>query len=544
MRKESLKTIKRMMAVFLTFVLTASLLTGCGSSSDSSETKKSIVIQCANTEGDLDPAGVALGMFMQYEAMCLEPLIRYDQSGELVYEAAESYTVSDDQLTWTFHLRKDDKWSDGSNVTAADFVNTVKRALDHSTSTSVYADMLSPIKGASEAYTGKGSVDDVGVYAKDDYTLVFELNEPCSYFLKLCSLQCVFPSKDGVATASNPSWYTDPSTSLGNGAFHLTEYVAGQYYVVEKNPNYYNASNVKLDKITVKVVDDATTAASAYKTGELDYATNLSSFVTTEYANKEDLKVTSNITTRFVLFNVTKAPFDNANVRKAISFALNRSEICKTIGDDYEGSYTYVAKYMKTNLGTGKNFSDETDPLIKENTATAKELLAQAGYPDGQGFPTITYNYPNNEQDKLIAQGIQAQLKANLNINVELNAMESQVCVSERKSGNFQMTRHNWTADYDDPMDYLLMWTTTAGTNDAKISNAEYDSLLAQAAVAKDETTRNTLMHQAEKILVEDEAYVAPISTQKTISLLNPKITGVTWNSAGQIDWRNADITK
>ena len=164
-----------------------------------------------------------------------------------------------------------------------------------------------------------------------------------------------------------------------------------------------------------------------------------------------------------------------------------------------------------------------------------KKLLAEAGYPNGAGFPTVTYNYPNNEQDKLIAQAIQAQLKSALNINVELNGMESQVCVSERKSGNFDMTRHNWTADYDDAMDYLLMWTSTSGLNDAGIKDADYDKLCEDATAELDETKRNTIMHDAEKLLVTDKAYVAPLATNKTICLLNPKYTGYSFDSAGQI---------
>lgn len=271
------------------------------------------------------------------------------------------------------------------------------------------------------------------------------------------------------------------------------------------------------------------------KRNEVDFATNLPAYVMSEYQGKSDLVLQPNITTRFILFNVTKAPFNNDKVRRAISMALSRAEICKTVGDDYEASTQFIAKYMLSNLGTGKKFSDESGEMVTEDIAKAKSLLAEAGYPDGAGFPTVTYNYPNNEQDKLIAQAIQAQLKSALNINVELNGMESQVCVSERKSGNFDMTRHNWTADYDDAMDYLLMWTSTSGLNDAGIKDADYDKLCEDATAELDETKRNTIIHDAEKLLVTDKAYVAPLATNKTICLLNPKYTGYSFDSAGQI---------
>lgn len=532
------KFFKKLVATALTVVTAVSMLTftGCGKAKDAGEAKKSITIQAGNSEGDLDPAGVALGMFVQYSNLCLEPLIKYNSEGQLQYRMAKDYTVSDDGLRWTFHLRDDAKWSDGSPVVAADFLNTIKRALDGKTSNSIYADMLSPIVGASEAYSGTGSVDNVGVKAPDDYTIEFTLKEPCSYFLKLVCLQCCYPSKNGLAKASDASWYTNPETSLGNGAFYMTEYVSGQYYKLAKNPNYYDADKVYLDEITVKFIDDATAAVSAYETGEIDFATNLPAYIMDTYSGKKDLVTSPNVTTRFILFNTKTAPFDNENVRLAFTYALDRTEICNMVGKDYEASTVFVGKSMLSNLGNGKKFSDESGELIKTDVTKAKEYLAKAGYPNGAGFPKITYNYPNNEQDKLIAQAVQAQIKANLGIDIELNGLESQVCVSERKSGNFTMTRHNWTADYDDPMDYLLMWVSSSGLNDAGINDTTYDELCAKAAAEMDDAKRNEIMHEAEKLLVAEKAYVAPISTYNTVNLLNPAYTGYTFTSDGSIE--------
>ena len=530
------KLFKKLTAVTLTLATVLGMMsfTGCksGTSTGSVSTGKSITIQMGNTEGDLDPAGVALGKFIQYSRLCLEPLVTYDSNGKLQYCMAKSYTVSDDGLVWTFKLREDGKWNDGSTVTSKDFLNTIKRALDAKTSTSIYADMLSPIV---EAYAGKGYVENIGVKTPDDFTIEFTLTSPCSYFLKLVCLQCCYPSKDGVATAANSSWYTNPATNLANGAYYMTEYVEGQYYKLAKNPNYYDADKVQIEEITVKQIDDATAAASAYKTGELDMATNLPAYIISEYKGKDDLILQPNVTTRFILFNKTKAPFDNVNVRLAITTALNREDICKSVGEDYVASTSFVGKSMLSNLGNGMKFSDESGELVTESEAKAKEYLAAAGYPDGAGFPTVTYNYPNNEQDKLIAQAIQAQLKKVLNINIELNGLESQVCVSERKAGNFDMTRHNWSADYDDPMDYLLMWVSSSGLNDAKINDTEFDKLCADATAEMDANKRNELMHKAEKLLVTEKAYVAPISTFNTVTLINSKYTGYTFDSSGAI---------
>lgn len=525
----------KILALCLTLALTMSMFTGCGSgkSSGTSNAGTALTIMCSNTEGDLDPCGVALGMFIQYSRLCLEPLVTYDENGEVVYAMAKSYEISDDQLTWTFHLRDDAKWSDGTPCTAKDFEATIKRALDGTTSRSIYADQLSPIVGAAEAYAGTGSVDDVGVKATDDYTLVFTLKEPCSYFLKLITLEPCYPSQASI-TNEDEGWYSDPAKNHSNGAFYLTEFVSGQYYKLKKNPYYYDADKVKIEDITVRVIDDATAAVSAYKTGEIQYATSLPAYVIDEYDGKDDLYMIEYITTRFMLFNEEVEALQDTNVRKAISMGINRAEICAMVGKDYEASTQFVAKAMMSNLG-GTKFSEESGELVDENIEEAKKLLADAGYPNGEGFPTLTYNYPNNEQDKLIAQALQAQLKENLGIKIELNGMESQVCVSERKSGNFEITRHNWTADYDDPMNFLLMWVGSSGLNDAKIANEEYDNLLAMAGAAKTQEERNEKMHEAEKILVTDEAYVVPIATYKSVSLIDPKIKGVTFDSGKQV---------
>lgn len=550
---------KRVLSAALAAIMTVSLAAcgGSGTGSNSGTTgnsatqatavgtagSKSITIASGSPTGGLDPAGVALDFWVEYSKLCISPLISFNEKGEIIYEAAESYSVSDDGLVWTFKLRPDGKWSDGSAVTPADFINTIKRSLDPQSSSSIYAENLYVIKGAQAAHKGEGSLDDVKVAAVDDTTLEITLEAPCPYFEKLLALPVFAPSKDGVAAAGDEEWWKNPGTSLGNGAFCLTEFVQDQYYVVTKNPEFYNADEVKLDSITVKFIDDTQALISAYKTGEVDVASGLPDYILQQYEGKDDLFIWNMLTTKFILPNLSVKPLDDVRVRKAIALALNRAEICAAIGEDYIPSTSFVAEYMLSN-NSSEYFSKETDPLITEDIEKAQALLAEAGFPGGAGFPVLTYNYPSTDKDSLLAQAIQAQLKQNLGIVIELNAMESQVCVSERREGNFEMTRHSWTADFNDPINYLSLWTSNSSMNDSGIVNAEYDELIAKSNAATDPAERNKYLHEAEKILVEENAYVIPVNTQIYVGLRNPKITGVTLNDKGESLYRYADLAE
>ena len=214
---------KKGISIILAVILGLSLIMASGMAVAETTEPKTLTIAGGSMDGSMDPAGFALSTWNFFARMCSLPLLSFNASGEEVMGAAESYTVSDDQLTWTFALRADGKWSDGSDVTAADFVNTIQRALDPENSDSIYAEMLYGLVGAQEANKGTGAMDAVGATATDDHTLVFQLTQPCPYFTKLLSLPVFYPSKVGVATNENKTWYKDPATNLCNGAFMLTE---------------------------------------------------------------------------------------------------------------------------------------------------------------------------------------------------------------------------------------------------------------------------------------------------------------------------------
>ena len=532
---------KKILSVLLSVVLFGTcILSGCGRQEETEE-QKEIVVATNSETGGLDPAGMIALTYLAYSVAALDELLTYNEAGEIEYRAAESYEVNDDSTIWTFHLRKDAMWSDGTPVTSADFLNTMLRALDPKSGNG-YANYLFPIQNAEAIYNGKADADSLGVKTPDDNTLIFILEKPCVYFLDLLRLPVYTPSCVKYADEVGSGWDKNPSSSVSNGPFYLSEYVSEQYFVLKKNPQYWNAESIKLDQITYRFFDNQQSMATAYETGEVDVAPSLQSSVMKLYEGRDDLVITDTIATRYIYPNLNVEPLDDVRVRKALNLAINREELCKVLGEDTEPAVNFIARYMK-DKNTGNYFVDEAEPPFEENLAEAKQLLAEAGYPDGEGFPTLTYKYPSLEMDSDTAQVIQEQLKKNLNISIELSAQELQVNYTDRRAGDFQLCRMNWTADFADPYTYLSLLLSNSTYNCSGISNEKYDTLVAQSDVETDPLKRAKLMHEAEYLAVGEEFYIIPLYSMKSCNLIRPQITGITQNPAtGALEYRYADI--
>lgn len=543
MKKTDRKRNSRMISLVLAVILSGvTVLSGCSyGDSQGAAGEKEITVAINSETGSMDPAGSIALTYLAYSVAALDELLTYDENGEIEYRAAESYEVNEDQTVWTFHLREDALWSDGSQVTSADFLNTMTRALDPA-SGSGYANYLFPIENAEEIYNGEADMDTLGVEAPDDHTLVFTLEEPCVYFLDLLRLPVYTPSCAKYADSPESGWDRDPRTSLANGPFCLTEYVPDQYFVLEKNENYWNKDAISLDRITYRFFDDTQSMATAYETGEVDVATSLPSSVMELYEGREDLYVTDQIATRYIYFNLNVEPLDDVRVREAMNLALDREELCTIVGTDTEPTYNLVARYM-TDRSTGEYFVDGAEQPFEENAERARELLAEAGYPNGEGFPTLTYSYPTLEMDSDTAQVIQQQLKETLNIDIQLNPQELQANYSARHAGDFELCRMNWTADFADPYTYLSMLLSNSTYNCSGIHDEEYDSIVAQSDRETDPAKRSELMHQAEQLAVGEQFYIIPLYAMKSVNLVNPGITGIRQIPAtGALDYRMADI--
>ena len=535
---------KRITAVFLILALAcACALPGCVTADPAAENAggKAITVAVSSDTGSMDPAGSIALTYLAYSVSALDELLTFDEDGEIDYRAAESYEVNEDSTEWTFHLRENARWSDGTPVTAADFLNTITRALNPE-SGSGYANYLFPIENAEAIYNGEAEADSLGVETPDDHTLIFHLTEPCVYFLDLLRLPVYTPSCAEYADSAESGWDRDPGTSLANGPFCLKEYVPDQYFILEKNEYYWNADEVNLDRITYRFFDDTQAMANAYEAGEVDVATSLSSTVMEMYEGQEDLFVTDLIATRYIYMNLNVEPLGDVRVREAVNLAINREDLCTIVGSDTEPAYNLVAKYMK-DRNTGGYFVDEAEQPFEENVERARELLAEAGYPDGEGFPELTYKYPTLEMDSVTAQVIQEQLKNNLGITIRLEAQELQANYSSRHAGDFDLCRMNWTADFADPYTYLSMLMSNSTYNCSGICDPQYDELVAQSGSESDPAARADLMHRAEQLAVGEQFYIIPLYAMKSVNLVNPEVTGIRQIPAsGSLEYRYADI--
>lgn len=497
--------------------------------------KNEITVAINSESGSLNPSGVIAMTYLAYSAAALDEMITHDENGQIVYRAAQSYEVNDDLTLWTFNLRKNAKWSDGSPVTAEDFINTMRNALTP-LSGNGYSNYLFFIENAEDIYNGILPMDSLGVKAIDEYTLQIKLSKPCVYFLDLLRLPVYTPSCTKYTDIEN--WDKNPDTSVSNGPFYLLEYVPEQYFVLEKNPYYWNKDNIKLDKITFKFFNDQQSMANAYKAGEIDVATNLPSYIIEQYQDKADLVTIPMIATRYIYPNLNVKPLDDVRVRQAITIAINRKELCEIVGKDAIPTVNFVSKFL-IDKSTDDYFVNGDDTLFEEDIEKAQELLSQVGYPNGEGFPKLIYKYPSIEMDSDTAQVIQSQLKKNLNIDIELQAQELQVNYSDRRSGNFDLCRMNWTADFSDANTYLSMLLSNSTYNCSGINDKEYDEIVQKSDVEFDLKTRSKLLHEAERKAVSENFYVIPLFAINSCNLINPKIKNLkTIPASGFIEYR------
>lgn len=520
------------------------LMTGCGGPQNASGSKeKAITVGISSDTGSMDPAGVIALTFLSYSVTALDELLTFDEAGEIVYRAAESYEVNEDQTEWTFHLRQGATWSDGTPVRSADFYNTMTRALDPASGNG-YANYLFPIQNAEAIYNGEKEMDTLGVEYPDDNTLVFHLETPCVYFLDLLRLPVYLPSCEKYADSFESKWDKNPETSVANGPFYLESYEPEQYFVLKKNEKYWDADAIQLEKITYKFFSDQQSMASAYETGEIDVASSLPAFIMETYNGKEDLLVTNNIATRYIYPNLNCEALSDVRVRQAINLAINREELCKVVGADTTPTVNLVAKYMK-DKETGNYFIDGSEPPFTEDVELAKQLLAEAGYPNGEGFPKLTYKYPSLETDSDAAQVIQEQLKKNLNIEIQLQSQELQMNYADRRAGEFELCRMNWTADFADPNTYLSMLLSNSTYNCSGINDAKYDGLVRASDTETDPQKRAQLMHEAEKLAVGEQFYIIPLFSTQSVNLIRPGIEGITQIPAtGALEYRLANVNE
>jgi oligopeptide transport system substrate-binding protein len=438
--------------------------------------------------------------------------------------------ISADGLTYTFKLRPEVTWSDGVKVVAKDYVYGIKRMLSPEVA-SEYASFYFDIVGAEEynasadkdAATQAQLKDAVGVKAVNDTTLQIKLARTRPTFLSLMALWPVYPTREDIITQYGDTW-TEPPHYIGNGPFILTEWVHQDHLTFKPNPNYWG-TKPKLTQMVFKETEDQNAAFAAYRNNELDMVTppggTEKATMADPVLSKEILRY-NELTTFGFLFNVSKAPFDNVKLRQAITTAIDRDAFINQVrGGVGTAAYSWIPPGMP-------GYDAALGAQYKFNAANAKKLLAEAGYADVSKLPEIKYTYSNSGLNPTVAQFLQGQMKDNLGINIILDPMETKAFQAYVNSEQHQWAWTGWGADYPDPDNWLPEYFgTDAGNNHSTYSNAQFDSLAAQAKKELDNTKRLQLWADAQKIIVND----VPISFmfyRERFWLVKPYVKGLT----------------
>lgn len=470
-----------------------------------------------------------------------------NETAEIEPELAESWEASEDGTVWTFNLRQDAVWSDGNPVTAHDIVYSAQRAVMPETA-SPYAYVLYIIENAkainqTAVPTDTYDINTLGVTALDDYTVQFTLEAPAAYFLSISSLWTLRPVPQSVIEEHGDAW-TDPANIVVSGPYKVAEWLPGESLTFVKNDTYYGAGDVQIDRVELSIIADQNTEVALYESGELDVAGEGPGSLSAEEMTRimadatlsQEMHIGPRASTTYVGFTMTKPPFDNVLVRKAFSAAIDR----ETMVRDVVGSGVPATQFAPPGIFG----APDPEVGIGYDPEQAKAWLAEAGYPDGAGFPPVTYRYFSSTLEEALAQALQAMWKETLNVNVEIEAQEFPVFLAGLNSDvpaeeMPEMWRLGWGADYPDENNWVYeVFHCTDSTNYPRAACTEADELALQAGRNTDQEARKEMYRQVETLMFQDEVRVAPyyhrgytILTKPYVQRAYPTFAPVNWDT-------------
>jgi oligopeptide transport system substrate-binding protein len=488
---------------------------------------QTLLLANASEPEQLDPQLVTFQNDAAIDLALFEGLLSFDpQTLAPVRGVAERWEVSPDGLTYTFHLRADARWSDGDSVTADDFIWSYRRMLTPAFGAE-YVNMLFVVKNAEAFHEGKAPFEAVGFAAPDPRTLVVTLTRPVPYFLSLMAHQSWYPvqrktiEKFGKIDSRATRWVL-PGNMVGNGPFVLKEWKINEVITVEKNPFYWDAASVKLHAIRFFPVDSGDTAERAFRSGQLHASpvpVQKLPLYRKSYASY--LFVSPELSTSFLKVNVTKPPLDKPEVRRALAMAIDRRAIVDTVlkGDQ-------IPAYHLTPPGIS-GYETEGEMLFHEDVAEARQLMAQAGYPDGKGFPKIVLTLVGGGASggNPFGEALQQMWKQTLGIDVVLQNVEAKVYYEGLQTLNYQITTAGWVGDYLDPTTFLDLLEKDNPNNQTGWGSAEYDALLDKASHTSDPTARFGVLRQAETLAMREMPYI-PLIFAVRRTLRRPDVQG------------------
>lgn len=527
---------KKMLAIFLSAALFVTAFAGCGK-----KKADGITVQIGPNPETLDPALNSAVDGGNMLITLFETLLIIDQDNKVQPGQAEKYEVSPDGLTWTFTMRDGLKWSDGTDLNAKDFEYTFKRIADTNVAAPYAETVIGMIEGYKDAIDSKNP-EKLNVKASDDgKTLTIKLAYPCSYFDKIVAFGTMSPVQKATVEKNGDSWATKPETYVCNGPYTITEWTPSEKIVCKKNENYkggWDSSKIVNDKLTFLLLEDSSASYTAYTGGTAQLIKDVPTeeIPTLKKDKKDEFNVDPILGTYYLSMNLNKAPFNNKNVRKALSLAIDRDYVANTV---MQGTYTPAYNYVGTGVDDvdpgkflenskaangGKTYISED---YKANLEEAKKALAEAGYPEGKGFPTITYSTNDTGYHKALAEYLQ-QVYKDLGITMNIDIVDWSSFTPKRRAGEYEMARNGWVMDYNDASNMIELFVSSNGNNDGKYNNPAFDKAMNDSKVA-DKTAHFAALHEAEKIVIEDYGFI-PVAYYNDFWLQSTSLKG-TWHS-------------
>ncbi|MSU65124.1 MAG: peptide ABC transporter substrate-binding protein [Opitutus sp.] len=486
---------------------------------------QSIHIGNLGEPNDLDPQIADSQQTMNICMAFFEGLAQYDpKTSEPVPAVAESWESNPDATRWTFHLRANAKWSDGNPVTAHDFVFAYRRLLSPKLAAE-YASLLYALKNGRAFNAGKITAPElIGAKAVDDRTLVLEMEHPVPYLPTMVCHGSWYPLPRQVLEKFGPvdqrgSRWTRPGNLVGNGYFLLTEWKPHQYVHGTKSPTYWDRDKVQLNECFFYPIESEAAEERTYRSGQLHVTSTLPISKISVYEKNGGGAYQPHVflATFFLRFNLAKPPLNDARVRRALSLAIDRERFVR----DVMRGHQLPAGHLTPPDTAG--FTAKTD--VKFDLPAAQKLLAEAGFPEGRGFPRIEILYNNTEANRLISEALQQMWRKGLGVDIGLINQESKVWADSMRARDYQIARMAWIGDYLDPSSFLELMTGESGNNMTGWQNPEYDRLYAEASQTLDPIRRYQLYQRCEEIIAA-ESPIAPIYFYTRNNLVRPEVKG------------------
>jgi len=510
---------------FLSCILFALLFLSC---TNDKSVDTSIMVNMGGEPRSMDPTLNNESITSTYIFHIFESLTRKDKDNNLAPGMAESWTVSDDGMTYTFKIRENAKWSDGTPLTANDFVYSFKRAVNPETAAE-YAYMMEYIKNAKEITASEMSLDSLGVKALDDYTLEIVLENPTAYFLEFMAVTGVYvPLREDIIEASPDTWTQNPETYIGNGPYIMAERKIDEKIVLEKNDFYWAKEEIIAPKITFVLMTDTTAALAALKNDDIHFAVPPVGEI--DKLREEGFIVDNHAYgVIYIALNMTNPKLSDQRVRQALSLAVDRNYLIENIvkGNQYPAGAVVpnqIVGYEKTFREEGGDYIPVKEEDYLKNVESAKALLAEAGYPNGEGFPVLEIKVTAGLYT-LIAEAMQQMWKENLGIDIMIMTEDFPITLDNLRNKQYETARMGWTGDYNDPMTILEIFTSSSAINFSGFNSEEYDGLIDFAKSSPDSKKRMEALHKAEAMVLEGMP-VIPLYYRADSIMISPKLKG------------------